>query len=81
MEKPMLIALKRQDQMDKVLSSLQEIAESGTSVIFSFSTSGQVTVLLASPPVGAKATELCRRRDRNVNQNSIGPSSNEDEIG
>ena len=54
MEEPLLVALKGQDQLDKVLSSLQEIVESGTSVVFSFSTSGRVTVLLASPPSGGR---------------------------
>jgi hypothetical protein len=55
MEKPLLVELKGQDQIDNVLSSLQEIVESGTSVVFSFSTSGGVTVLLASPPGRARS--------------------------
>jgi hypothetical protein len=37
MEKPLLVELKRHDQIDKILSSLQEIVDSGTSVVFSFS--------------------------------------------
>ena len=80
MEEPLLVELKGQDQLDKVLSSLQEIVESGTSVVFSFSTSGRVTVLLASPPSGAEVTELCRHVDRRSNQKSIGPISKEEEI-
>ena len=80
MEEPLLVELKGQDQLDKVFSSLQEIVQSGTSVIFSFSTSGRVTVLLASPPSGAEVTELCRHVDRRSNQKSIGPSSKEEEI-
>lgn len=54
MENPLLVGLRDLEQMDKVLSSLQEIVESGTSVVFSFSTSGRVTVLLATAPTGAK---------------------------
>jgi hypothetical protein len=80
MEEPLLVELKGQDQLDKVLSSLQEIVESGTSVVFSFSTSGRVTVLLASQPSGAEVTELCRYVDRRSNQKSIGPTSKEEEI-
>jgi hypothetical protein len=55
MEKPLLVELKGQDQIDTVLSSLQELVESGTSVVFSFSTSGGVTVLLAGPPSPARS--------------------------
>jgi len=80
MENPLLVGLRDQDQMDKVLSSLQEIVESGTSVVFSFSTSGRVTVLLATAPTGAKVTERCRHVDRSVNQKTIAPSGNEEEI-
>ena len=80
MDKPLLVELKGQDQMDQVLSSLQEIVESGTSVVFSFSTSGRVTVLLASPPSRAEVTQLCRHMDRNINQKTIEPSSKEEEI-
>ena len=81
MEEPLLVELKGQDQLDKVLSSLQEIVESGTSVVFSFSTSGRVTVLLASPPSRAEFTELCRHIDRSINQKPIAPGSEEGEIG
>ena len=81
MEKPLLVELKGQDQLDKVLSSLQEIVESGTSVVFSFSRSGRVTVLLASPPSGAEVTELCRHIDRSINQKPIGLGSEEEKIG
>jgi hypothetical protein len=80
MEEPLLVELKGQDQLDKVLSSLQEIVESGTSVVFSFSTSGRVTVLLASPPSGAGVKEPRRHVDRSTNQKSIGPSSKEEVI-
>ena len=80
MEKPLLVELKGQDQMDQVLSSLQEIVESGTSVVFSFSTSGRVTVLLASLPSRAEVTKLCRHMDRNINQKTVEPSSEEKEI-
>ena len=80
MEEPLLVALKGQDQLDKVLSSLQEIVESGTSVVFSFSTSGRVTVLLASPPREAGVTEPYHHVDRSTNQKSIGPSGTEEEI-
>jgi hypothetical protein len=80
MQNPLLVGLRDQDQMDKVLSSLQEIVESGTSVVFSFSTSGRVTVLLASAPIGAKVTKRCGPVDRSVNQKPIAPSSKEKEI-
>jgi hypothetical protein len=80
MENPLLVGLRDHDQLDKVLSSLQKIVGSGTSVVFSFSTSGRVTVLLASPPSGAKVTELCRHVDRSANQKPIGPCSKEEEI-
>lgn len=80
MEEPLLLELKDQNQMDKVLSSLQEIVESGTSVVFSFSTSGRVTVLLASPLSGAEVTDLRHHGDRRNNPKSIGPSSKEEEI-
>jgi hypothetical protein len=80
MEEPLLGELKGQDQLDKVLSSLQEIVESGTSVVFSFSTSGRVTVFLASPPSGDEVTELCRHVDKRNNQKSIGPTGKEEEI-
>jgi hypothetical protein len=81
MEKPVLVELKGQDQIDRVLSSLQEIVESGTSVFFSFSTSGRATVLLASPPSRAEVTDLCRHIDRSIYQKPIGPGSEEGEIG
>jgi hypothetical protein len=77
MEKPLLVELKGQDQMDQVLSSLQEIVESGTSVVFSFSTPGRVTVLLASPPSRDEVTQLCRHIDRNIRQKIVAPSSKE----
>jgi hypothetical protein len=70
MEDPLLLELKGQDQLDKVLSSLQEIVESGTSVVFSFSRSGGVTVLLANPTSGARITEPCLV-DQNINQKRI----------
>jgi hypothetical protein len=81
MEKPLLVELKGQDQIDQVLSSLQEIVDSGTSVFFSFSTPGRVTVLLASPPTAAKVTERCRQVDHNVNQKPIGPNGKGGGIG
>lgn len=81
MENPLLVGLRDLEQMDKVLSSLQEIVESGTSVVFSFSTSGRVTVLLATAPTGAKVTERCCDLDRSVNQKPIAPSSKVGGIG
>jgi hypothetical protein len=80
MEEPLLVELKGQDQLDKVLSSLQEIVESGTSVVFSFSKSGRVTVLLASSPSEAGVTEGYRHVDRSLNQKPIGPSSEKEEM-
>jgi hypothetical protein len=80
MEEPLLVELKGQDQLDKVLSSLQEIVESGKSVVFSFSRSGRVTVLLASSPSGAGVTELCRHVDRSINQKPIRLNSKEEQI-
>ena len=79
MEKPLLVELKGQDQIDNVLSSLQEIVESGTSVVFSFSTSGQVTVLLANPPSRARSKApmeqdcLVERRNSYVGSDSCSP--------
>jgi hypothetical protein len=80
MENPLLVGLKDQDQVDKVLSSLKEIVESGTSVVFSFSKSGRVTVLLASSPSGARVTERYSQVDRSIDQNPIEPSSKEKEM-
>jgi hypothetical protein len=79
MEKPLLVELKRHDQIDKILSSLQEIVDSGTSVVFSFSTSGQVTVLLARPPSRARSRTLMEqdcpveRRNSYVRSDSCSP--------
>jgi hypothetical protein len=80
MANPLLVGLNDQDQVDKVLSSLQEIVESGTSVVFSFSKSGRVTVLLASAPSKAGVTERYRHLDRSINQKPFGPSSKEEEM-
>jgi hypothetical protein len=80
MENPLLVGLKDQDQVDKVLSSLQEIVQSGTSVVFSFAKSGRVTVLLASSPSEAGVTEGYRHVDRSLNQKPIRPSSKEKEM-
>jgi hypothetical protein len=80
MEEPLLVELKGQDQLDKVLSSLQEIVESGTSVVFSFSTAGRVTVLWASFPSGATVAERYRHVDRGIDQKPIEPSSEEEEM-
>jgi len=80
METPLLVGLKDQDQFDKVLSSLQEIVESGTSVVFSFSKLGRVTVLLASPPSGTRGTERSRHVDRSIDQKPIKPSRKEEEM-
>ena len=79
MEKPWLVELKRHDQIGKILSSLQEIVDSGTSVFFSFSTSGRVTVLLASPPSRARnktsMEQDCpvERRNSDVRSDSCSP--------
>jgi hypothetical protein len=80
MENPLLVGLKDKDQVDKVLSSLQEIVEAGRSVVFSFSSSGRVTILLANSPSGARVTERYRQVDRSIDQKPIEPSSKEEEM-
>lgn len=58
MAKTLLVTLKGKDQIDTVLSSVEEIVDSGTtSVVFSFVKSGQVTVLFTSPPSPAQVGE------------------------
>ena len=79
MKKSLLVELTGQSQIDKVLSSLQEIVESGLSVFFSFPAPGRVTVLLTSPPSRTGLTE--RHIDRNFNQKSFESSGKEEDIG
>jgi len=78
MNKTLLVTLKGEDQIDMVLSSLREIVDSGTSVVFSFTKSGQVTVLLPSP---AEVAEPCHHNDRMNNHGVVEPTEKQKILG